>query len=249
MLLVSIYEDRAYFARPTSYPVSSVTHPWQSAGLARTFRHRWTLSILPSIYAVTFGGYLSPRHIYIYSRTRENFRRFAIFAPIIADADWTCAHGRTSTTAPMASNRNDDSPLSRAFFLVARLWKIRESNNCDERRAMFSFAGGQNARGRSDIYIGGDESNAEGGTKRGGGEEGDGEKGIRAGITLGDCGIVNPCRVARAPLISFPDYFTRTLHLSLSLSPSLSLHLSCSLYRRLLFPLLVHCLSLFSRSF
>lgn len=65
----------------------------------------------------------------------------------------------------MANNRNDDFPLSRAFFLVARLWKIRESNNCDERRGMFSFAGGQNARGRSDIYIDGDESNAEG--KRG----------------------------------------------------------------------------------
>lgn len=65
----------------------------------------------------------------------------------------------------------------------------------------------------------------------GGGEEGDGEKGIRAGITLGDCGIVNPCRVARAPLISFPD----------------SLSLSRSLYQRLLFPLpplLVYSLSL-----
>lgn len=57
----------------------------------------------------------------------------------------------------------------------------------------------------------------------GGGEEGDGEKGIRAGITLGDCGIVNPCRVARAPLISFPDYFSLSLSLSFSLStPTLS---------------------------
>lgn len=43
-------------------------------------------------------------------------------------------------------------------------------------------------------------------------KEGDREKGIRAGITLGDCGIVNPCRVA--------------LVLLLFLSPALSICLS-----------------------
>lgn len=41
-------------------------------------------------------------------------------------------------------------------------------------------------------------------------KEGDGEKRIRAGITLGDCGIVNPCRIALvlllflSPALSFP---------------------------------------------
>lgn len=62
--------------------------------------------------------------------------------------------------------------------------------------------------------------------KRGGGEEGDREKGIRAGITLDDCGIVNPCRVARAPLISFPVCFSLFFYLSYSFSPSFFLSFS-----------------------
>lgn len=70
----------------------------------------------------------------------------------------------------------------------------------------------------SDIYLGGkrerQRERGENGEEakweaRGDEKEGDGEKGIRAGITLGDCGIVNPCRVA--------------LVLLLFLSPALSL--------------------------
>lgn len=89
---------------------------------------------------------------------------------------------------------------------------------------MFSFAGGRarNARGRKMGARGalgylykwrererGVEAKGE---ARGDEREGDGEKGIRAGITLGDCGIVNPCRVA--------------LVLLLFLSPALSICLS-----------------------
>lgn len=47
-------------------------------------------------------------------------------------------------------------------------------------------------------------------------KEGDGEKRIRAGITLGDCGIVNPCRIA--------------LVLLLFLSPALSICLFSTLF-------------------
>lgn len=63
------------------------------------------------------------------------------------------------------------------------------------------------------------------GAARGDEKEGDEEKGIRAGITLGDCGIVNPCRVA--------------LVLLLFLSPVLSICLSLfhPLHRRPPFPL------------
>lgn len=46
---------------------------------------------------------------------------------------------------------------------------------------------------------------------RGGGKEGDREKGIRAGITLGDCSIVNPCRVALVLLL----FLSPTVSLSL----------------------------------
>lgn len=75
--------------------------------------------------------------------------------------------------------------------------------------------GGWGVRALSDIYIGGEKRERGEEVKRkvrGDEKEGDGEKGIRAGITLGDCGIVNPCRVA--------------LVLLLFLSPALSICLS-----------------------
>lgn len=68
-------------------------------------------------------------------------------------------------------------------------------------------------RALSDIYIDREKERQRGEEAkrkaRGDEKEGDEEKGIRAGITLGDCGIVNPCRVA--------------LVLLLFLSPALSL--------------------------
>jgi len=65
------------------------------------------------------------------------------------------------------------------------------------------------------------------GEARKGGKEGDREKGIRAGITLGDCGIVNPCRVALVLLLFLsPTVSPLSLSISLALSLSRSLYLS-----------------------
>jgi len=128
-----------------------------------------------------------------------------------------------------------------------------KSNNCDERRGMFSFTGGQakcmekeGGNTLSDIYIGGEKRESEERKarerERESRKERDREKGIRAGITLGDCGIVNPCRA----LLSCFSYFFLRLSFSLFHPPSSRPPTLFVAFIALLFPaLLLLSLSLF----
>lgn len=95
-------------------------------------------------------------------------------------------------------------------------------------------AGKRNVR-RGDIYIGIERGGSEKREAREGGKEEDREKGIRAGITLGDCGIVNPCRA----LLSCSSYFFPRLSFSLFHPPSLRPPTLSIAFIALLFPALL----------
>lgn len=140
--------------------------------------------------------------------------------------NWTFR--RASTTITMINS------MCQSFSLVSRVYGksgkaiiAMKDGECFLLRAGKMHEGGR----LSNIYINRErEREREKGGKRrtrgearGGRKEGDREKGIRAGITLGDCGIVNPCRVA----LVFLSFLSPTL-LSLSLSVCLFVCLSLS---------------------